>query len=356
MTVATSKSSNRAFRGLECFCIAMAIVLGSVSLSQASGLGEAIDSAIQRSVKLYGLGAGKLEGYGTGLLVSAEGHVLTVSSLLIDAKKVRAVTADGKKYEARVVHRDSILQLALLKLVGRSAHGEGHAVSADGAFPFFDLAGEPLIEPGDWVVSAGNSFKIADGAEPVSINHGVFAIRIKLDARRGVRDFPYHGDVLVIDAITSNPGAAGSGVVNIDGQLIGMIGRSVTSNLTHTHLNYAMPLDVLREFVSRAGETSQSESMHVSPSPGVQRVSWDPGIRVVRTGYQKLLPFVDRVTSGSPADLAGIRKDDLILSVNGKAVPDVDSYDKSLKRASVTGSMDVIIRRGRSIKHLHLEQ
>lgn len=354
MSVGSIRLSNRALRRVIGCGIALAILFGSVSRVDAGGFDDAIDSAIQRSVKLYGLGAGRHKGYGTGILVSAEGHVLTVSSLLIDSKKIRAVTADGTKFEARVEHRDSNLELALLKLVARSApSGEDAATIAP--FPFFGLTDKRSIEPGDWVVSAGNSFKIAEGAEPVSINHGVFAIRTKLDARRGSREFPYHGDVLVIDAITSNPGAPGSAVVNLDGQLIGMIGRSVTSNLTHTHLNYAMPLDVIHEFVELAKSDRQAESLPASQPSPTPAVDWDPGIRVVRTGYQKLLPFVDRVIGGSPADLAGIRKDDLILSIGGKSVPDVDTFDKRVKAAASKGSMDVVIRRGRAIKDLHLE-
>ena len=111
------------------------------------------------------------------------------------------------------------------------AHGaiDKDATRTTGPLPFFDLAVETALNPGDWVVAAGNSFKVADGAEPVSLAHGVFSVRTPLDARRTVKEFSYHADVLVIDGITSTPGAPGSALVNIDGSCVRMIVRFVTS-------------------------------------------------------------------------------------------------------------------------------
>jgi len=339
------------------------------------GFALAFRTASDRVVKLYGLGAGAQVGYGSGVLISRDGLVLTVFSLLVDARTVRVVTADGARYEADVLHRDAARQLALIKLrkprppdtpeaVATPAGGIGSDAEPVGPFPYFDLgipqsaiAAETApvcakeLALGDWVIAAGNPFKVADGAEPASIAHGVYSTRTRLDARRRVRDFPYTGDVLVIDAITSNPGGDGGAVVNLEGQFVGLIGRTVVSNFTHTHFNYALPCDVLREFLSDALGTDAPASSESTAAATAR----DTGIKVARAGYKKVLPFVERVRKNSPADRAGVRADDLIMSVNGKAVADVEAYDERIKGIPTAAPIELVIRRDRKILTVRVE-
>ncbi len=329
------------------------------------GFDRAIESALPRVVKLYGLGVGLEAGYGTGVVISQDGLVLTVFSLLIDARRVRAVAPDGKTYEAQVLYRDYPRQLALLRLKSPAQD------TPVGPFPFFDLAcgqggsgqGQPVdsLKPGDWVLAAGNAFKVADGAEPVSITHGVFSTRTRLDARRRVKDFPYAGEVLVIDAITSNPGAPGGALVDLDGLLVGMIGRQVTSNLTHTHFNYAIPGNVLCEFLHDARSDPAPDALRAagfSPRGPTKRKEpdelFETGIRLSKAGYRTVLPFVERVQRDSPAAQAGVRKDDLILAVNGKNVADVDQYESRIRACEPGEPLTLVIRRRRRILTVQL--
>jgi serine protease Do len=337
-------------------CLLIASLITPIA-ARGGGFDRAIDAAMPRVVKLYGLGVGAQAGYGTGVVVSSDGLVLTVFSLLIDARQVRAVTSNGTHYEAEVVHRDNARQLALLRLKPPDQSGDpANELRSTGPFTFFDLkcgaAEEAALRPGDWVLAAGNPFKVADGAEPVSVVHGVFSARTRLDARRSVKEFPYQGDVLVIDAITSNPGAPGSAVVDVEGRFVGMIGREVVSNLTHTHFNYAMPRDVLCEFFKEAtGVTPRDALAEANASKG----GVDPGIRLTRTGYRDIPPMVDRVRRGSAAELAGVRQDDLILSLNGKNVANPEEYDERLRSIATGEGIDLVIRRGRNVVTIRLE-
>lgn len=340
----------------------------------AGGFDRAIERALPRVVKLYGLGAGLQKGFGTGVLISEDGLVLTVYSLLVDAETVRAVTADGVVYAAALVSHDRRRQLALLRLTPFPSDGgrdDGHAgfigAEPDTAsrfpepFPFFDVSCRarstpeqercgPVLQPGDWVIAAGNAFKVADGAEPVSIVHGVFSARTRLDARRRLRDFPYDGDVLVIDAITSNPGEPGGALVNLDGEFVGLVGREVVSNLTHTHFNYAIPRDVVAAFVEDALRAERQGQYAVEPPPEITlHEAVDPGIRVARAGYRTVLPFVERVVRGSPAHRAGVRKDDLVLSVNGRNVATADEYYEEIRSIPPGEAINLVLRRGRRI-------
>ncbi len=355
--------------GARNFFLLLSLVIASFAVrAAAGGFDQAIDRLQPRVVKLYGLGAGVQAGYGSGVVVSEDGLILTVSSLLIDAKVISVVTPEGVHYTAEIVRRDEKLQLALLRMTKQKSD-QNETWPADspsfdpvaGLFPFFDLACESVassaqsssLQPGDWIIAAGNAFKVADGPEPVSIAHGVFSARTRLDARRRVNDFPYTGEVLIIDGITSNPGAPGSAVVNIKGEFVGMIGRLVISNQTHTHLNYAIPRSVLCNFFLQAqGEDGTNDSTR-SRESHEDRI--DLGIKISKTGYRTVLPYVERVKRKSLADLAGVRKDDLILSINGRNVPDVAAYKAGLNRLDPGEPIEIVIRRGRVIKTIFIE-
>ncbi len=343
--------------------LTLATIIASPVRAAGGGFDHAITLSLPRVVKLYGAGAGLEAGYGTGVLVSPGGRIVTVYSLLVDARNLRAVAHDGTTYSADTLYRDRGRQLALLQLQPPDARGAENGATKL-RLPFFDVTcngadgsddRKPDLLPGDWVVSAGNAFKVADGAEPMSIAHGVFSARTRLDARRRVKDFPYTGDVLVIDAITSNPGAPGSALVNLQGAFVGMIGREVISKQTHTHFNYAIPRDVIHAFLEEAAaaiEQGRSASRRVKEedTPAV-----DPGIRLSRAGYRTVLPFVERVRRGSPAQRAGVRKDDLILSVNGRSISSAAEYDQRIKTVAPGEPFDLAIRRGRRILTVRIE-
>jgi S1-C subfamily serine protease len=136
-----------------------------------------------------------------------------------------------------------------------------------------------------------------------------------------------------------------------------MIGRVVTSNRTFTHLNYALPRETLREFVTEADlvqdplqPTVQNTIIEEEKTP-----AFDPGIRLSRMGYQKVLPFVERVLMGSPAHKAGVRKDDLILSINGRNISDASAYQKRLQYALSGEPIELVIQRGREIISVQIE-
>jgi len=304
-------------------------LLVTLPVLPAGGFDRGIQIAQARTVKLYGLGAGMQKGYGSGILVSPDGQVLTVLTILVDSTNIRAVTADGRRYTATVVARDAGRQMALLQLV--AGEGDGSAAPAGlPCFPVADSQRSPPLRTGDWVIAAGNAFNVAQGAEPASVALGVFSGRTRLHARRRRQDYPYRGDVLLIDAITANPGAPGGPLVDLEGNLVGMVGRVVVSSTTRTQLNHAFPLAVCQQFLSEARQPADEGDRE---PPGWQQADVRPtdlGIKLFEMGYRKKLVFVESVRPASPAAEAGLKGDDLIVSADGRSVPDVEAFRRVL--------------------------
>jgi serine protease Do len=303
------------------------------SLAQRpSAFSEAIEYAQARTVKIYGAGIGRVAGYATGLIVSAEGDILTSQGVYLSSENLRVGLPDGSLHPARVVRRSLPLQAALLKI---DAPTPNH----------FDLAQPVEIRKGDWVLAVSNAFKVADGREPLSVNLGVFSLRTRVEAKRGVQDVDFEGDALLIDAITSNPGAAGGAVVTADGKLVGMIGKIIESKQTNTRLNYAVPTDQLARFL--AGQEQLADTTQPKQKATL-------GLRLFTLGGRRGPAYIDRIAPGGAAARAGLRPDDLIVSINGQVVRDVEDFGKKLDTLTPKVEVPLVIKRRGKVLQLKI--
>lgn len=286
-------------------------------------------------VKLYGTGMGRAHGYGTGVLVSADGNVLTTRSLLSSAATIRVVLADGREFEGKSIRDDEYRELALLKIDGKD-------------LPFVTPSKTDHMQVGDAVAAIGNWFKVADGDEAPSVNRGILATRTTLNARRLVQPVDYAGPILVYDAITANPGAAGGPLLDIDGNFIGLVGKVVESADTNTRLNYALPGEELSDFLGNKA----------SPATTTQRaaggVEADIGIRLSRMGYRHVSAYIERVRPGSPAATAGLRGEDLIVAVDGRRIADAEACDEAIRKLVPGQKATLVVKRGQEFLNLEV--
>lgn len=300
--------------------------------------GAAVSAAQKRCVKIFGAGIGRSEGYGTGLIISPDGHILSAHGVYLAGDRIRIALPDGSLHMAQVERRSQPLQAAILKIDAKTPD-------------YFDLAHKSTARKGDWVLAVSNAFKVADGPEPLSVNLGVMSLRTKLDGQNGVQDVPYEGDVLLIDAITSNPGAPGGAVVSVDGQLIGMIGRLMESKATSTRLNYAVPVDLLEAFVQNK---EPPVVPMVTPSTTVSSQKSETGIRLFALGGKRDPAYVDRVLPNSPAAMAGLKPDDLVVSVGGEVVRDITDFKEAIKRMAPGIEVEIVVKRKNDVLSLKL--
>ena len=110
-----------------------------------------------------------------------------------------------------------------------------------------------------------------------------------------------------------------------------------------------MPHDVLRDFYQRALDPSLRTSSVAGATSASTQKRRDSGIRLAKTGYQRVLPFVEHVKRKSAAARAGVRKDDLILSVNGKSVNTFEQCAIELKASPLDEPLHLVLRRGKQI-------
>jgi S1-C subfamily serine protease len=319
--------------------------LVSAGRGDDSSVSDAIGATQPKIVKIYGAGGiSGLEPYQSGFLVSAEGHILTVWSYVLDTDYLTITLNDGRKFEGKLVGANPALELAVLKIEAR------------GSLPFFNLAASASAEPGSRVLAFSNLFGVAVGEEPASVQHGVIAARTRLDARRGAFETPYHGPVYVTDAITNNPGAAGGALTDLNGELLGMLGKELRNSLNHTWLNYALPSDQLTASVDEilAGKT-RPKGPEKKALPGDAFDLTSLGVALAPDVLERTPPFIDEVRLGSPAAEAGLRADDLIVFVGDRLVQSCKSLQEELARIERASDVRLVVMRGQDLVEVVLK-
>jgi serine protease Do len=307
-------------------------------------LGEVVQRVNRQMVKIYGSGGFRgLNSYGTGVLVSADGYVLTAASPMLDTSELRVHLYDGRRLFAKVIVSEPELDAALLK------------IDMVDDLPFFDVAAaakKPLAQPGEPILGFTNQFQIATREEAMTVQRGVIASYAKLHGKRGIFDAPYQGDVYVIDAITNNPGGAGGALTTRRGELLGIIGKELKNGLSDTWINYAVPIQALAELVSKGVKGDYKPIVKPRPTGGVGAFH---GMILVPNVVERTPPFIEDVVRNSPAARAGLQSDDLIVYVDGEKITSIKEFHDLIDHAQPGATIKLEIRRGDRLMNVDIK-
>ena len=313
---------------------------------QSGSFADTVETVQPKIVKIYGSGGLQgLEAYQSGLLISAEGHILTVWSYVLDAEEyVHAVLDDGSRYEVKLLAHDPRLEIAILKIEAKG-------------LPYFNLNEAIELRPGDRVLAFSNLFGIAVGDESASVMHGVVSSVTQLAARRGAFQSVYRGPVYVLDAMTNNPGAAGGVLTDRQGRLAGVLGKELRNSLDNTWLNFAIPISALAQSVQDmlAGRNPPRRADESAKKPANPHTLAALGIVLVPDVWAKTPPYVDRLRPRTPAAAAGLRPDDLILFVNDRMVSSCKDLRDELSYIDRLDPVRLTVQRGQELLNIELK-
>jgi S1-C subfamily serine protease len=341
--------------------LAALVLIGTVGRAGAAepSIADVAEEVNRKIVKVFGAGGIRgLPSYGTGLVISGDGYILTANSHILDTQDLRVHTYDGTRYHCKVVCIEPELDLALIKIDTKE--------SLD--LPFFNLqdaARQPLAEPGTCVLAFSNQFQIATRNEPVSVQKGNVASYCKLHGRIGIFEAPYTGNVYVIDAITNNPGAAGGAVTDRRGRLLGIIGKELRNELTNTWINYALPIQAKIEIPQGDGTKItrtvvdlvelKEKYKPLDPNKKPEGGGGYHGIQLVQNVVDRTPPYVEDVEPGSPGEKAGLKPDDLIVYVDGLPVPSIQMFNEIIGKYRPGVEVKLEIRRGDKLNTVPLK-
>ena len=325
---------------LLCFgalLLAGLLLYGNAAAADSS-LARVIDQAQTKMVKIYGAGGFRgMEGYQSGFLISAEGHVLTALSYVLDTDRITVTLNDGRRYDAKLLGGDPRLEVAVLKIEAAN-------------LPHFDLAKAVPLTGGARILAFSNLFNVAMGDEPASVQSGTVSVLTRLEGRRGVFETPYHGPIYVLDVATNNPGASG-GAGDLRGELAGLLGKELRNSLNNTWLNYAVPIDQLRQSVDdiKAGKFISLKDLPPEKKPAHPMDPGLLGINLVPDVLERTPAYVDQVRPGTAAARAGLQPDDLILLVGNHLTQSCKALRKELEMIDRADAVKITVLRGQEL-------
>lgn len=300
---------------------------------EAQSLPEVIEETQPKMVKIFGGGGlRRLESWQTGFFVSTDGLIVTVWSYVLDSETT-VVLSDGRRMVAELVGYHPQYELALLRVNIQDQ-------------PCFTPDSAVKGVPGMTVLAFSNLYGVASGNEQCSVQTGVVSTLMPLDARRGNRRTSYRGPAIVVDAITSNPGAAGGVITDRQGRWVGLIGRESRTAESNLWLNYAIPAEqvAMATDLILAGNTRQAPLDSRSPT---EPLTLDLiGVLAVPDVVERTPPFIDRVRPNSLADGAGLRADDLIVQVDGQVTTCLKDLRSKLKQIDRDAPVTFMVKRG----------
>jgi len=258
-------------------------------------------------------------GQGSGFFISADGYAVTNNHVVDKAEHVDVTTDDGKTYTAKVIGTDDRTDIALIKI-------EGHR-----EFPFVQLADkQPRI--GDWVLAVGNPFGLGG-----SVTAGIVSAR-----GRDIGAGPYD-DFIQIDAAV-NKGNSGGPTFDLDGNVIGVNTAIFSPSGGSVGIAFDIPAETVKAVVAQLKDHGAVTRgwIGVQIQPVTNEIADSLGLKNVRGA------LVAEPQSNSPAQKAGIKAGDVIVSVNGETVTDARNLAKRISAMAPGTSVKLgIIRSGR---------
>ncbi|HCV43036.1 MAG TPA: 2-alkenal reductase [Bacteroidetes bacterium] len=244
----------------------------------------------------------KVQGLGSGFIISNDGYILTNDHVAGNAKEITVTLTNGEKYNAQLVGTDQISDISLLKIEAKN-------------LPYIKLGDSDGVITGEWVIALGNPFGLFDISDKPTVTVGVVsAVGINLKPQEGRI---YKGMIQTDAAI--NSGNSGGPLVNSLGEVIGVNSVIFTPNQGNIGLGFAIPINRVKTVVA---ELKRSGKIDREWYTGLEIQSVD--LRVARYfGLDKAEGvIVSDVKRGSPGERAGFRVGDIILEANGEKVTD----------------------------------
>ncbi len=302
----------------------------------ANPLEELVARTLPSVVKVHGAsGLATIDAYASGVVVSEQGHVLTLDLVMIQRGQTRVVLADGSVHQAEVYPSDTRLGVRMLKID-----------AGDKVLRPLRLPARNDHRHGTFLVSIGNSFRLAEFSEKLSVTFGLLTARARTGLRYRLSDVDYDGELLLTDA-PNNPGHYGGALVTTAGDWVGLNTRLLESRETNTQLSAAIPTADLAAYIARFTEPTSvaDEDAEQSKPPPVYH-----GIRLFDEGLRRSPPaYVERVERDSPGRAVGLRADDLIVRVDDFPVRTCAEFRRVMAKFAPGDTVQVTFKRGRRV-------
>jgi len=268
----------------------------------------------------------RVQHLGSGVIFDGQGHALTNEHVVARASRIRVTIADGREFDAELIGADPKNDLAVLKIL------------TDEALPYVEPGRSDDLMVGEPVIAIGNPFGFSN-----SVTTGVISAENRSVNAQG---HTFHG-LLQTDALI-NPGNSGGPLLNARGELIG-INAAIYSGAQG--IGFAIPIDVAKRVIRELLLYGEIHPVWL----GLEFQDLDPALKEVMglpEGFSGAL--VNRLHPGSPASKAGLRRGDIVASLDGRDVKGAQHLLEMLESMTAGQRIALEIHRDRELRGIEV--
>ena len=257
---------------------------------------------------------------GSGFIIDKEGYIVTNNHVIKDADEIKVILHDKSEYDGKIIGVDPITDLALIKIEAKNLHP-------------LNFGSSEKAEVGSWVVAIGSPFGLEQ-----TVTTGIVSAKGRI-----IGSGPYD-DFIQTDA-SINPGNSGGPLLNLDGEVIGINTAIVKSG---QGIGFAIPSDMAMNIIDQLKDGNKVSRgwLGVSIQNVTKEMSEYYGIEEGQGVY------VVKAYDDNPAQEAGIRQGDVILSIDGKTINSSRDLTITIANLKVGQTIDVTVLREKKEKHL----
>jgi len=252
-------------------------------------------------------------GEGSGVIVSADGYIVTNEHVVNGATELTVSLADRREMKARVIGTDPATDVALIKVEAKE-------------LPHVMLGRSSAVEVGDIALAIGNPFGLGQ-----TVTMGIVSA-----TGRGGLNIEQYEDFIQTDA-SINPGNSGGALVNTKGELIGINTAILSRTGGNQGVGFAVPIDMVRQVMTQLKEKGvvTRARLGVFFQELTPQLASGLGVKVSRGAV------VAEIVPGGPAEKSGLQKEDVIVALDGK---DIDGRSLRLAISTMTPGNTVNLR------------
>ncbi|AJD40957.1 serine protease Do 2 [Rhizobium gallicum bv. gallicum R602sp] len=259
----------------------------------------------------------KQSSLGSGVIVEANGTVVTNNHVIEGADDIKVALSDGREFPCKVVLRDDRLDLAVLRIETKAS------------FPTLAIGNSDAVEVGDLVLAIGNPFGVGQ-----TVTSGIVSALARNQVVKNEFGFFIQTDASI------NPGNSGGALMNMKGELIGINTAIFSRGGGSNGIGFAIPANLVKVFLASAdagvksferpyvGATFDAVTSEVAEALGLDKAR---GALIVK------------VTDGGPASKAGLRAGEIVTAVNGVPVEHPDALLYRLTTAGLGSSVNLTV-------------
>lgn len=277
----------------------------------------------------YGPGASRpreVRGFGSGVIVTADGYIVTNNHVIEDADEVDVTLNDKRTFAADVVGRDPSTDIAVLK------------IKAAG-LPYIRFGNSDAIRLGEWVLAVGNPFNLTS-----TVTAGIVSAKGR---SLNLLDNQYRIESFIQTDAALNQGNSGGALVNVQGELIGITTAIISPSGAYAGNSFAVPTSIVKKIYEDLREYGEVQRglMGINITDVTADIAEQEKLKEIRGVY------LAGVVEDGAAKAAGLQEKDVIIAINGETVETTADLQEKVNRYRPGDKLEVTyLRKGKQDK------